>query len=165
MQPVLMWNFCAYGDSQIHNNYLGSAGDYHSITAPNKDSLHSTPISVSPGDTVLGTLLWSSTYSCWLIQFKNVATSKTTAFYTTRFPRDNLKIYMTLEASAAGVKPTTNSLTGSIMFSNIIVQNSGSNVPVTFTGHTWPGASSVFNGLNPRVTTYPQLQVNLDTGR
>jgi len=165
MQPVLMWNFCPYGDSQLHLNYVGAAWDYHTISSPNKDSLHSTPIAVSPGNTVQGTMQWSPSLSCWLIQFKNVATGSTTAFYTSRFPRDNLKMYMAMEASAAGIKPTTNSLTGSVAFTNNIIRNGGSTVPITFTGRIWPGASSVFSGLNPRVTTYPSLQVNLDTGR
>jgi len=165
MQPVLMWNFCPYGDTQIHNNYVGAAWDYHTISSPNKDSLHSTPISVSPGDTVRGTLQWSSTYSCWLIQFNNIRTGQTTAYYTTRFPRDNLKLYMTLEASGAGIKPNNNSLTGSITFNNIIVQNQGVTVPVTFTGHIWPGASSSFTGLEAVVSTNPQLQIFLRTGR
>ena len=165
MQPVLMWNFCAYGDTQIHNNYVGSAWDYQTTSNPNKDSLHSTPISVLPGDTVKGILQWSTSLNCWLIQFNNVRSGQTTAYYSFRFPRDNLKLYTVLEAAAAGIKPNNNSLTGSITFNNIIVQNQGSNVPVTFTGHVMSGASSSFPGLNAVVSTYPQPQIFLGTGR
>lgn len=165
MQPVLMWNFCAYGDAQIHNNYVGSAWDYQTTSNPNKDSLHSTPISVLPGDTVKGILQWSPTLNCWIIQFNNIRSGQTTAYYSSRFPRDNLKLYVVLEAAAAGIKPNNNSLTGSITFNNIIVQNQGSNVAVTFTGHVMSGASSIFPGLSAVVSTNPQLQLFLRTGR
>jgi len=164
IQPVLMYNFEPYNDGTIHPYYSGAAWDYHSISSPNKDSLHSTPIGVSPGQTVEGTLQWSPTLNCWLIQFKNVATGQTTAFYSSRLARNNLRLYMTLEA-ASPIQATTNAITGSISFQNNIIQYNGVNVPITFTGYIWPGASSVFSGLNPRVSTYPSLQVNLDTGR
>lgn len=165
MQPVLMWNFCPYGDTQIHNNYVGSAWDYQTTSNPNKDSLHSTPISVLPGDTVKGTLQWSSSLNCWIIQFNNIRSGQTTAYYTSRFPTTNLKLYAVLEAAAAGIKPNNNSLTGSITFSPIVVQNQGSNVAVSFTGHVMSGAASAFPGLSAVVSTSPQLQLFLRTGR
>jgi hypothetical protein len=162
MQPVLMWNFCATGDSQMHNEYKGAAWERQSTGSI--DTMHSTPISVSPGDSVTGTLQWSSTRNQWLIQFKNVATSSTTAFYTTRFPRDNLVLYMALESTAAGVKKSTDSLTGSISYNNNIIKYQGSDVSPTFTGYIKDGASSAFNGLSTSVTTNP-LKVDLYTGR
>jgi hypothetical protein len=162
MQPVLMWNFCATGDETIHNEYKGAAWDYQS--SGSIDTMHSTPIAVSPGDTVTGTIQWSSTLNCWLIQFKNINSDQTTAFYTTRFPRDNLVLYMALESTAAGVKKSTDSLTGPITFGNNIIKYQGSDVSTTFTGHTYPGASSAFTGLSTSVTTNP-LKVTLETGR
>ena len=162
LQPVLMWNFAPVGDPNIYLKYTGAAWDYRS--GINQDSLHSTPIDVSPGQTVEGTLQWSPTLNCWLIQFKNVATGRTTDFKSSRLSRNNLNIFMTLEA-AGSVQGTTSALTGPISFQNNIIQYQGVNVPITFTGYIWPGASSVFSGLNPRVSTYPSLQVNLDTGR
>jgi hypothetical protein len=165
MQPVLMWNFDSFNDQTLHLNYVGAAWDFQSTTNPNKDSLHSTPIAVSPGQTVEGSMIWSPTLNCWLIQFKNVATGQTTAFYTYRFPRDNLQLFYALEATGQGIQKTTGALTGSISFQNNYIQYQGGNVPITFTGYTGSGASSIFNGLNPSVSTYPSLQVNLGTGR
>jgi len=164
MQPVLMWNFCPYQDSQIHNEYKGAAWDYQSTTNPNKDSLHSTPISVSPGDSVTGTLQWNPTLNRWTIQFKNLGTGQTTSFSTTRFTRNNLVLYMALESTAAGVKYSTDSLTGTITFSNNIIKYQGSDVSTTFTGYIKDGASSAFTGLSTSVTTNP-LKIDLYTGR
>jgi hypothetical protein len=157
-----MWNFRPTGDSQIHNEYKGAAWEWQS--SGNVDNMHSTPIAVSPGDTVKGTMQWSSSSNCWLIQFKNVNTGSTTSFYTTRFPRDNLILSMALEATGVGVKKSIDSLPGTITFTDNVIKYQGSDVSTTFTRYIKDGASSTFTGLSTSVTTNP-LKVTLYTGR
>jgi len=160
MQPVLMWNFCKKGDDQVHLYYTGAAWDYRSMGQ--QDELHSTLISVSPGDTIRGKMQWKQFLNLWIIQFDNLETGQSTSILTDRFPKDNLKLYMTLEASARGVKPNDQSLTESITFDKVIIKNKGDIVPVTFTGYTWPGASNYFTNLEAKVYQNP-LRIVLRT--
>jgi len=162
MQPVLMWNFCASGDLAIHNEYKGAA--WECLSSGNVDNMHSTPIAVSAGDTVRGTMQWSTNQNRWIIQFKNVNTGSTTSFYTTRFPRDNLILSMALEASTGvGVKKSTDSLPGTITFTDNVIKYQGNVVSSTFTGYIESGASDAFPNFDPQVTTNP-LKVTLYTG-
>lgn len=162
MQPVLMWNFFKDNDYQPHLYYTGAAWDYRSSSTT--DQLHSTPISVSPGDNVRGKIQWSPTLNLWIIQFDNLKTGFSTAYYSDRFPRDNLALSMALEATGSGIKPNDQSLPGSITFYNIIIQNNGKSVPVTFTGDICPLASNYFSNLEAKIYQNP-LSVLLRTDR
>ncbi|MGA8778352.1 InlB B-repeat-containing protein, partial [Methanoregula sp.] len=170
MQPVLSWDYIPKDfPTTPRLYYTGAAWDFHTPNS-GEDSLHSTPISVSPGDTVRGTMEWSPYLKTWIIQFSDINNGRTTEFHSNRFTTTNLQLFMAVEASQQGViiNPTptvpslNNGLTGSISFNNIIIQNNGQSVPVIFSPDICSLATQHFNSLNVVINPTP-LSVSLIT--
>lgn len=119
LQPVLQWNWSSsYADEwSIASWYKGPDGNFY----------HSTPITVSVGDSLWGYMFQRDDYS-WYIQTYNNSTTEYTDIYTE--PYDSSlsfdRAFTTLEV--ANYEPgTCNRLPGDCTFENIYLEDTNGN--------------------------------------
>ena len=152
IQPVLMWNFCKTNstpkDPGPHKEYSAAAWDFHTIpvnTANYDQLLHSTPIVISPGTIVHGTIEKPPLSNTWTVSIeeKNDKTKKT-YFSTSRYPSSlKWKLHIVTEATGAGIKNLSNSLPrGTISFTNIYAGRLATRIDLPYEPYIHPEASN-----------------------
>ena len=155
VQPVLEWN------RHANNKWTISAWAVYR----NGDAIYSTPLTVSEGDTIKGTMEWKDDYDpviadCWYVEVKDSTTNKVTSLYSNAVWRDNdLAVFVTLEGY--NIKDNSDICGDTIFYNMHLYDESYNLIYVNWDKWINPDASGYLSNLN--VIVHSSSKVELDT--
>ncbi len=155
IQPVLGWN--TLGTGAYPGWYVASwYGPYHG------QYFFSTPKKATEGDSILGTLSYSSSTSKWTITISdNSASNRSSASLSTNvIGTKSLAVFCTLE----GYNIVNNTdVPGATTFSNMSFGYAGPSASITWASYANPTALKLVPGLNVNIVSQNN-EVTLNTG-